>query len=85
MFLYTFQCDLEVTDNGYPQAQTSSQRVIVNIRRGEMPSWFPDRRYSATLNENDPNGTFVVNVEARKANPLVSVLGGKSVFLLNFV
>lgn len=66
-----FQCNIEVTDNGYPTEKTDTAQVNIIIRRGELPTWVPDSTYYATVNENDPNGTFIVDVEATKANPLV--------------
>ena len=69
-----------VTDNGYPQPNTDSVRVNIQVERGQVPQWQPDEIYYATVNEGDPNGTYVQDIEATKPNPLVRFIkNGKKI------
>ena len=75
----SFQCDVEVTDNGYPQPRTDSTRVLITVLHGTAPEFQPGSEYYATLDEDVPPGTSVHDVEATKDNPIVSTIITRSI------
>ena len=72
--MYFLQCEVTVTDNGYPTPKTSTSSVQISVNRLNYPTFSGTGAYSANLREDDPVGKDVVTVQAFRSPLLVCIM-----------
>lgn len=66
------QCEVMVTDNGYPNAQTSRVNLRINVVRVPPPTWVGNNnQFTRIINEDQPLIYQLIDLEATKPNPTV--------------
>lgn len=72
LFFYLLQLFLEAYDSKHPDDKSYAS-VTINILKNTNPPVIVPSTLSATVNDYDPPGTFVVDVNATDADATVSI------------
>ena len=69
------QCEVEASDEGYPEARADTATLIVAIQRDVEVPEFVQESYRATVSENLPINASVAAVRAELSLLVVSLCG----------